>query len=111
MSQFGLPPNAVLITVSNGADDRLISMPAFENAVFRTCISWSTTTWPDAYWRLKLALAPALTPSPHWPGPVPGLVHVLTPPWLTAQPLSLSSFAASSEERRVGTGVLYWDID
>ena len=39
-------------------------------------------------------MAPWGMPAPHWPVPVPGLVHVLTPPALTVHPLAWSSDTA-----------------
>ena len=95
MSATVLPPKASVITVLNGASDRLISMPALEKSLFSASISCLTISVPDAYSSLKLAFAPWATPAPQWPAPVPGLVQVETPPAFTVQPLSFSSLMAA----------------
>src|SRR5437879_11881930 len=91
MSATLLPPNASVITVSNGASLRLISSPALEKSLLSACISCLTASVPEAYSSFKLALAPEATPSPHWLDPEPGLEQVLTPPAFTAQPCALNS--------------------
>src|SRR2546421_3353585 len=95
MSATELPPNESVMTVLNGASLRATSIPTLEKSLFMACISWLTYTRPVAYSILNCAFWPALMPSPHWPDPVPGLVQVLTPPALTVQPLSVSSFLAA----------------
>src|SRR5579863_9538575 len=82
------------MTVSNGAVERLIAMPASAKSVLNCAISWSRAGVPLTYWRLNCAFAPIGTPAPHWPDPVPGLVHVLTPPALTVQPFACSRATA-----------------
>src|SRR5580700_709829 len=82
------------MTVSNGAVERLMAMPAAAKSVLNCAISWSRAGVPLTYWRLNEALAPIGTPAPHWPVPVPGLVQVLTPPALTVHPLAWSSDTA-----------------
>src|SRR5580698_7011435 len=82
------------ITVSNGAVVRLSVIPASAKSVLSCAISWSSWDSPLSYWRLNEAFAPCGMPAPHWPVPVPGLVHVLTPPALTVHPLAWSSDTA-----------------
>src|ERR1700724_337969 len=103
MSAAVLPPKASLMTVSKGASERLISRPALEKSVLRACISCAVTTAPEAYSSLKLAFWPVAMLAPHWPAPVPALVHVLTPPGLTVQPLYFSSLVAAATSN--GDGV------
>src|SRR5580698_9712348 len=93
------------MTVSNGAVERLIAMPACAKSVLNCAISWSRAGVPLRYWRLNEAFAPCLTPAPHWPVPVPGLVHVLTPPTLTVHPLAFSSETALAGS--YGYGLLF----
>src|SRR5579863_10518617 len=81
---------ALPMTVSNGAVERLIAMPACAKSVFSCAISWSREGCPLSYCRLNDALAPIGTPAPHWPDPVPGLVQMLVPSALTIHPLALS---------------------
>src|SRR5207245_11022504 len=97
MSATLLPPNASVITVSNGASLRLISSPALEKSLLSACISCLTASVPEAYSSLKLALAPEATPSPHWLDPEPGLEQVVTPPGFTVRQLPLNSMAAAVE--------------
>src|SRR5580693_8882506 len=90
-----LQGTAFPMTVSNGAVVRSIAIPASAKSDLSCAISWSSEAWPLSYWRLSAALAPALTPAPHSPVPMPGLVQVLVPPGLTVHPFALSSAIAA----------------
>ena len=65
-------------------------MPACAKSVLNCAISWSSSGRPTLVLEVERAFAPCGTPAPHWPDPVPGLVHVLTPPALTVHPLACS---------------------
>ena len=79
---------------SNGAEVRLIWMPASENCDLSACISWLVTTAPLPYLSEKLSPVPAGMPAPQSLAPVPALTQVVTPLGLTFQPWLDSSLTA-----------------
>ena len=84
--------------VSNGAELRLIWIPAWEKLDLSACISWLTSTLPVAYCRVKFSWVPALMPAPQLAAPVPGELQVVTPLGWTVQPWADNSLIAVGGE-------------